>query len=286
MTILFALLTALANAVSLATQHIASTSTPKHASGWRLLSYLLRHPLWLFGWVALTASLIFHAVALHFGPMSEVQPLLVTELVIALVLRRVWVHQTIRTITWLSAVVTTVSLVLFLVEAAPQATIGVPRMSSWWGPIVVCVIAVGALIIAASRGSAHRRAAMFASATGILWALEATFIKATTDTLTSYGVGGSLTRWPLYAFVIGGVIGLACEQAALHLGPLNITQPLIVIVDPIVSVALGLWLYRERIDAGVLHLVVAGLAFAAMSAGVVVLTRTAPTSMRADGPRT
>jgi hypothetical protein len=46
-------LTALSNAVSVTTQHIASTADPRHSPGWRLVRDLVHNPLWLFGWVAL-----------------------------------------------------------------------------------------------------------------------------------------------------------------------------------------------------------------------------------------
>jgi fumarate reductase subunit D len=82
--------------------------------------------------------------------------------------------------------------------------------------------------------------------------------------------------------IVGGVIGLLCEQAALHVGPLSVSQTFIVIVDPIVSVVLGVWLYRERLHDGALHLSIGASAFAVMCAGIVVLTRTAPASMEAD----
>jgi len=65
-------------------------------------------------------------------------------------------------------------------------------------------------------------------------------------------------------------------------GPLSVSQPFIVIVDPIVSVVLGLWLYREHLRPGVAHLGVGACAFAAMCVGIVALTRTAPPSMSAD----
>ena len=50
MVIFFALLAALSNAVNEATQHIASTAAPARSSSWRLVIYLFRNPLWLFGW--------------------------------------------------------------------------------------------------------------------------------------------------------------------------------------------------------------------------------------------
>ena len=68
----------------------------------------------------------------------------------------------------------------------------------------------------------------------------------------------------------------------MHVGPLKVSQPFIVIVDPIVSVVLGVWLYGERLRGGVVHTGLGGLGFAAMCLGVVVLTQTAPDSMEAE----
>jgi len=61
-----------------------------------------------------------------------------------------------------------------------------------------------------------------------------------------------------------------------------VSQTFIVIVDPIVSVALGIWLYRDRLHHGALHISIGVVAFAVMCAGVVALTRTAPATMSAD----
>jgi fumarate reductase subunit D len=282
MTILFALLTSFTNALAVTLQHIASTSDVGKSSGWKFVKYLLRNPLWLLGWLALCGSLIFQALALHFGPLSLVQPILVTELILALVLRQFWIRQSIRGVTWLAAVVTGVGLATFLVAASPHGGSFLPRSSAWTVPSIVCITVIALLIALAQRGSPARRAALFASATAVMWALEATFIKATTDTISALGFGGMFTRWPVYALIVGGIVGLLCEQAALHVGPLSISQTFIVIVDPVVSVALGMWLYRERLHHGALHITIGVVAFTVMCVGVVALTRTAPASMKSD----
>lgn len=282
LTVLFALLTATANAVAVATQHVASTSHDQTLSKWRLVLSLLRHPLWLFGWVALTGSLLFQALALHFGPLSVVQPLLVSELVIALVLRRAWIRQSIRTTTWVAATVTTCALALFLVTSAPSGSPLSPSPSTWRAAVLVGLALTALLVISARTGSPSRRAGLYAGATAVMWALEATFIKATTDVIAQHGFSAAISRWPLYALIIGGVAGLLCEQAALHVGPLKISQPVIVIVDPIVSIILGAWIFDEHLHLGVAHLTASAIAFAAMCAGVVVMTRTAPPTMTAD----
>ena len=77
-----------------------------------------------------------------------------------------------------------------------------------------------------------RRSALYATAASITWALMAAFIKATTDVLTTSGLVGTLERWPVYALVASAVLGSVLEQAALQVGPLSVSQPLIVVVDP------------------------------------------------------
>ena len=282
MAVLFGLLTALSNALAVATQHIASTRGTEAMSGWRLVLHLLRQPLWLAGWVAMAGSLVFQSLALHFGALSVVQPLLVTELILALVLRRVWLGQSIRASTWSAAVVTGAGLVVFLFVMAPTGGQFRPSTSDWILPSVAATLVVIALVVFAQRGTPQRRAALFAVATAISWALEAGFIKATTDVISTIGLMSMFTRWPVYALIVGGVIGLFCEQAALHVGPLSVSQPVIVIVDPVVSVALGLLIYHERVQTGPWHLSMGFIAFVIMSVGVIVLSRLAPATMSRD----
>lgn len=115
-----------------------------------------------------------------------------------------------------------------------------------------------------------------------MWALVATFIKATTDTLTQFGVGGMFTHWPVCALAAGSVAALFLQQAALHVGPLRVSQPFLVIIDPIVSIFLSVWLFDERFTSDAAVLALAAVAFAVMCAGVVLLTQTAPATMNAD----
>ncbi len=284
MVVVFALLAALSNAVNEATQHIASTAAPSRSSGWRLVVYLFRNPLWLFGWVALIAAFVFQALALHDGLISIVQPLLATELVFMLALRRIWIHQGIRPITWAAAAVTCAGLTLFIVAGQPGGGQPTPTSHHWIGAVLACCAGAAVLAVLAQWGSPSVRAALFGSASAVMWALVATFIKATTDTLTQFGVGGMFTHWPIYALAAGSVAALFLTQAALHVGPLRASQPFLVIVDPIVSIVLSVWLFGERFTTDGAVLAVAAFGFAVMCAAVVVLTQTTPATMKADIP--
>jgi drug/metabolite transporter (DMT)-like permease len=279
LTILFALLAALCNALNVTTQHIASTSDPERSKGWRLVVYLFRSPLWLLGWVALAGAFLFQALALHRGEMSVVQPLLVTELVFVLVLRRVWIHQAIRAITWWSAAVTCVMLALFVAMSEPQGGNAVPSSHAWVSATVATVAAAAVLALFGMRGSPRRRAALLGSSTAIMWALVATFIKTTTETLSQFGFAGMFLHWPVYALAGAGIAAEVLNQAALHVGPLSVSQPFLVIVDPIVSIALSVWVFEEYFTPNAAKIALAVLGFVGMCAGVVVLIRTAPATM-------
>jgi drug/metabolite transporter (DMT)-like permease len=280
--IVFALLAAFCNAVNEATQHVASTASPRRSSGWRLVVYLFRNPLWLFGWVALIGAFVFQALALHEGLISVVQPVLATELVFMLVLRRFWIHQAIRPVTWGAAALTCVSLTVFIIMSEPRGGQPNPISQHWITAGLACCAVAAVLAVLARWGSPVRRAALYAAACAVMWALVATFIKATTDTLAQFGVAGMFTHWPVYALALGSTAALILQQVALHVGPLRVSQPVLVIVDPMVSIALSVWLFGEHFTSDVGVLTVAAIAFAVMCAGVVVLTQTAPATMQAD----
>ncbi len=283
MVILFALLAALANAVNEATQHVASTAAPSRSSGWQLVVYLFRNPLWLLGWVALIAAFVFQALALSHGQISVVQPLLATELVFMLLLRLVWIHQSIRPITWAAATLTCVGLAVFIAAGQPGGGQSTPTSSHWFTAGLACCAAAAVLAVLARWGSPSLRAALYGSSSAVMWALVATFIKATTDTLTQFGVAGMFAHWPVYALAAGSVVALFLMQAALHVGPLRASQPFLVIIDPIVSIVLSVWLFAEQFTADGAVLAIAAIGFVVMCAGVVLLTQTAPATMQADG---
>lgn len=115
-----------------------------------------------------------------------------------------------------------------------------------------------------------------------MWALVATFIKTTTETLSQVGVPALFAHWPVYALALAALAAEVLYQMALHVGPLSYSQPFLVIVDPIVSIALSVWVFEERFTADTLRVAVASLAFAAMCVSVAVLTQTAPATMTAD----
>jgi hypothetical protein len=283
-TIIFALAAALANAAHLMTQHTASAGVSSEHRNWALVAFLIRQPLWLLGWAAAAGGFAFQAIALHRGQLSVVQALLVTELVFALVLRRFWVRQHIAKTAWIAALVTCAALAVFLTAAEPHGGHLHPNAANWVVASTVFGGAVAVLTVAARWGSPVRRAAFYATAASITWALMAAFIKETTNMLAVSGVVGVLEHWPLYALIATAIIGSVLQQAALQVGPLSVSQPLIVVVDPAVAIVLSVWIFDERFTVSAAQRVVAGVAFCIMAIAVAVLGRAAPTDLDSTMP--
>ncbi len=79
------------------------TRSPASSSGWAwrthptdstlrlsLLTHALKRGVWLLGFAIMVGSFLFQAVALHLGNLSQVQPILTTELLLLVLLLATW----------------------------------------------------------------------------------------------------------------------------------------------------------------------------------------------------
>src|SRR5208282_2919876 len=172
----------------------------------------------------------------------------------------------------------------FLAVAEPTGGRANPETAQWLSALLAFGGVVGLLTIAGMRGSPLRRTVAFALAGALAWALMAVFLKATTDTISMFGILGMLSRWPVYALAVAAISGTLLEQAALHVGPLSVSQPLLIVVNPLASIVLSVWLFQEHFTSSPVRITIAVLSFAAMAAGVVELSRRAPQNMAPSRP--
>jgi hypothetical protein len=91
-------------------------------------------------------------------------------------------------------------------------------------------------------------------------------------------------RWPVYALALAGLVAEVLTQVTLHVGPLSVSQPILVIVDPIASIALSVWIFEEYFTPDALRLTVGSLSFIGMCVAVTFLTTTAPPTMEPADP--
>ncbi len=248
-----------------------------HAGGVaRFVQGTLTHPLWLAGLAADAVGLSLQVTALHLGALALVQPLLVSGLLFALLLRhrRVW-HISRQESIW--AVVLTGCLIGFL---SLSGSISSQQQPSTADRLPAAIAALAGLLTAGTcLILAHRlvpstsRAALIGIAVGAIFAGTAALIKATTNVLTAHGPAAVLTSWQLYAVLVLGGIGLFLTQVAFQAGPLTASLPAISTVDPLVSVAIGGLVYDEHLRRGPLAGLVLLALLLLLATAVIALSR-------------
>jgi drug/metabolite transporter (DMT)-like permease len=304
--IVFAVLSALSNACSAVLQRLAvvhhrsatagaatagsATAGPATAGramarpAWRAAIDLVRQPVWLLGGLFLVGTFVFQALGLYFGPLSLVQPVLVLELIFTLGLRVFLMHDDIAARTWSAALTICLGLAAFLVVASPGDGTHVPDARQWMLAVGTRGLAVLALLLLARSGSPARRAALYGAATAVVWSVDAAFVKQTVDVLAHGGLPAVFMHWPLYAMIATGVLGTALLQGAYAAGPLAASQAALLIIDPLVSITLGVELFHEQLSSDPGHVLGAIVSLAVLGAGIVMLSVWAPPVMTAGEP--
>lgn len=244
----------------------------------------LTHPLWLAGLGADVVGLCLQVTALHLGALALVQPLLVSGLLFALLLRhrRPW-HVSRQEAMWASALVA--CLIGFLVLSGSISG-PVPTSSADRAPAVIASLAGLAaagscLAIARRRLPAAGRAALIGVAVGAVYAGTAALIKATTNVLARHGLVAVLSSWQLGAVIVLGAVGLFLTQLAFQAGPLTASLPAISTVDPLLSVAIGVLVYDEHLRRGPLGGTALLLLLLLLAASVIQLGRVEASDMSA-----
>src|SRR5215469_1207828 len=282
--IVFATLSALASACGAVLQRLAVVDRASTTARpvWRTAIDLVRQPVWLLGGLFLVATFGFQALALYFGPLSVVQPVLVLELIFTLGLRVFLLRDDIASRTWSAALVVCLGLAAFLVLASPSEGTNVPNAGQWILAVSTRGLAVLVLLLLSRYGSAARRAALFGAATAVVWSVDAAFVKQAVDTLAHGGLPGLLMHWPLYAMIATGVLGTVLLQGAYAVGPLAASQAALLIVDPLASIMLGIELFHEQLNTSPGYVLGAVVSLAALAVGVVMLSIWAPPVMTAE----
>src|SRR5215469_4932011 len=97
-----------------AEQRQAAKAPESSAGRPRLLLLLVRKPLWLLGIVAQIGGFAAHAVALRSGHLATVQMLVALELVVAVVIVRIWSGRPLSRGGWAAALTVVAAIAAFL----------------------------------------------------------------------------------------------------------------------------------------------------------------------------
>ncbi len=256
-------------------QRAASTRPDTESLSLHLLVRLAREPLWRTGIALAVLAYGFQSLALAFGPLSLVQPLVVAELIFAVPLSARLHRARLGVREWLGTLAVATGLALALVSARPHG--GDPEATdllSWLTVLGTTVALVGCALAAAKPLSGPWRASAVALAAGAVMGTQSVLLAATVDRLRQ-GVGATLSAWQTYALVVASVGGLLLIQSAFQQGPLAASLTVIDATEPAVAVTVGTTLFGETIRSGwpVTCFTVLGLAL--VTAGIVSLDSSA-----------
>jgi hypothetical protein len=242
----------------------------------RLFADLAVNRLWLIGIAVDISASAMQAIALHFGPLALVQPILVLDLLFAVVITAALTRRRPDRVLGAGVLCCTAGLALFLVVARPRSpavkvapTILVPLGAGVAGVIALCLIAW--------RLSPRRFLPLAtAFACGAIFGVTAFLLKEITQTI-GLGFNPPSQQWPLYAFIIAEPIGFLLNQNAFQES--SLIAPVLAIrtvTDPLVAIGIGLVWLNEQIASspGAIAAEVVGLII--MSAGVVALAYRSP----------
>ena len=281
MVVLVTLAAALAFATSSALKHVSAGQAPEvsgmqpRALG-RFVAATVSDRYWLGGIAADAVGLSLQLVALHLGALGVVQPLLLTGLLFALLLRgRSQGRISAREIGWACVVVASLAGFLTLASTANDVlpVDGIDRKPAVAAIAVGVALAVVCVGLGWHAARQRRTAALLGIAVGVVYAITAALLKALT-VIALEGIGPLLTSWQLYVVVVVGAAGLLLNQLAFQAGPLNASLPAIATVDPLLSIAIGVVVYDEQVRQGLPAALGLGALLLVLGMAVIALIRT------------
>ena len=259
---------------SVADQRSTKRVKQRNALSPQIFLDLMRQPLWLASIAGTVIGFALQVLALRYGPLALVEPLLVCDLIFAVLinsyLRRRWDSILIG-----GVIATAVGVAAFLAIARPsngRSTVGflvVLPLAAGLGAAVVGCLAV-------ARRNETLRPLALALACGINYGVAAFLVKLVVSDVSG-GLPGLLTDWPIYALAVVGPLGFLLNENAFQQGTL--IAPVLAIItvsDPLVSIALaGLWL-NEKLNSSPAGIAGEVIALLLMVAGIVVVAHRAP----------
>jgi drug/metabolite transporter (DMT)-like permease len=271
MVFVLALGAAFANALTSVFQRKGIETAPAATTlRFSLITYAVRRGIWLAGFALMIVSFLLQAVALHLGRLSEVQPVLTTELVFLVAVLAAWFGYSMGRREWIGVLAVTGGLAGFLIFADPVDGTLAPPLWEWFVAGGACTAGIVTAVLLALRGPRWWRAAMFGTGASISFA----FTAACTKVVSGFAAAdwASLYRhWQTYALACFGALAVFLMQNAIHAGPIVASQSTIVLVDPVASILIGVGLFGDNLRTSGAWGPLEALSLLVMVAGAVML---------------
>jgi drug/metabolite transporter (DMT)-like permease len=237
----------------------------------RIFLDLVRQPLWDISIGGILVGFALQVVALKYGPLALVEPLLVCDLIFAAVINS-YLRRVFDPVLLGGVIACAAGVAGFLVIARPsggRSTVSFDVVL----PLAAGLAAAMAGCAVLARRSRDARPLALALACGICYGVSAFLVKL----LTAGGLAALFTNWPIYALAVIAPAGFLLQQNAFQSGTL--LAPVLSIItacDPIISIFLAwLWL-GEKLSNSPAAIFGQVVALLLMVFGIVVLAHHSP----------
>lgn len=205
----------------------------------------IKRPTW---WLSLSLAWVaygFQAVALAFGTLLVVQPVLVLSLLLTLLLSARVEQQRMELDETFWATVLTVAVGVLVVLGKPEPGAREASLSEWLIALGAGVVVMVVTAFAAKRQGSVMRAFLLGAICGAIFGYLAVFSKTAVDAFVRGGIVELVTTWPLYALLAAAVVGTIVQQYAFSAGNLSQSLPAMKIFEPLLAYSLGMTLLGE-----------------------------------------
>ncbi|MCS5478278.1 DMT family transporter [Corynebacterium sp. YIM 101645] len=275
LAVLFALASALTIAWGTVVRHRIAEEAPadgslKGSPFWNAVT----RPLWWAGTGTALLGYGLQVVALGFGTLLVVQPILVLSLMFTLPLSARYDGRRISPAEMFWAGLLTVAVAVLVLLGRPLPGDPQPPLERWVPALAVGLITLLALERFAQRQIRREKALLLGVVTGALFGYVAVLSKAFVDIFIHGGVSAVLTNWETYGLILGATLGTIVQQYSFNAGALKNSLPAMTITEPIVAFSLGYLVLGEKFQVdSFTGWSFMGLALLAMIISTVVLSR-------------
>jgi drug/metabolite transporter (DMT)-like permease len=268
-----AILAALLNASAAVIERLATAKPDaKRLFSHHFVYEMIKSRLFLSGFGLQVLAFVFQAIALKNGPLIIVMPLMTSDLVFLLLLIhwKLGIHIKLRDV--LSVLMIILGLAGLFAATTPTQGNLTYNATPWFilVSIVTPLVVILALIIRKLE-SANLRALLAGFAAAISYAMNAVFVKLSLNLLNKHGWVVMLTRWPIYALIVSGLISVYLMLNAYGSGPLAISQPVMEVFEPGIAVSIGILIFGDSYKYSLGELFLALLFVLLLAAGIVSL---------------
>ena len=289
MSSLIAVVAAVASALMLGISSVADQRSTKRVESRRTLSPrilldLVRQPLWVTALGANLVGFALQVVALNFGSLALVQPILVCDLIFAVLIlwylwRRSGVQRPGRSrqtrIVFAGVGGAVIGVAGFLAIGRPSS--GTTHVSfSVLPPLAVGLVVVVGGCLAVAAKNRNLRSLALALACGINFGVAAFLVKLLTSEFGG-GLSEVFTNWPIYVFAVVGPAGFLLNQDAFQQGKfLAPVQAIITSADPVISIGLGILWLNVQLRSSPADIAGVVVSILLMITGIVITANYAP----------